>query len=111
MRSSRAAVMLAVTLVLATLDAAWGQGVTRTITGTVVDSANHKAVSQAEIYLGRLTTAQHTGDDGTFRVSVTAPKGQTAAVYRLVTRVREKPSNPRSYPTFTLPRGVALNSR
>jgi hypothetical protein len=49
--------------------------------------------------------------DGTFRVSVTAPKGQTAAVYRLVTRVREKPSNPRSYPTFTLPRGVALNSR
>jgi hypothetical protein len=49
--------------------------------------------------------------DGTFRVSVRAPKGQTAAVYRLVTRVREKPSNPRSYPTFTLPRGVALNSR
>jgi hypothetical protein len=49
--------------------------------------------------------------DGTFRVTVKAPKGQAAAVYRLTTRVREKPSNPRTYPTFTLPRGVALNTR
>jgi hypothetical protein len=49
--------------------------------------------------------------DGTFRVTVKAPKHQAAAVYRLVTRVREKPSNPRTYPTFTLPRGVALNTR
>jgi hypothetical protein len=49
--------------------------------------------------------------DGTFRVTVKAPAGQTAAVYRLATNVREKPSNPRTYPTFTLPRGVALNTR
>jgi hypothetical protein len=49
--------------------------------------------------------------DGTFRVTVKAPAGQAAAVYRLATDVREKPSNPRTYPTFTLPRGVALNSR
>jgi len=49
--------------------------------------------------------------DGTFRVTVKAPKGQAAAVYRLATYVREKPSNPRRYPTFTLPRGVALNTR
>jgi hypothetical protein len=49
--------------------------------------------------------------DGTFRVTVKAPRGQAAAVYRMVTRVREKASNPRSYPTFTLPRGVALNTR
>jgi hypothetical protein len=49
--------------------------------------------------------------DGTFRVTVKAPKGTTAAVYRLATYVREKASNPRKYPTFTLPRGVALNSR
>jgi hypothetical protein len=49
--------------------------------------------------------------DGTFRVTVKAPKGQAAAVYRLKTYVREKPSNPRRYPTFTLPRGVALNTR
>lgn len=49
--------------------------------------------------------------DGTFKVTVAAPKGQAAAVYRMATNVREKPSNPRSYPTFTLPRGVALNAR
>lgn len=49
--------------------------------------------------------------DGTFSISVPAPKGQSAAVYRLATSVREKASNPRSYPTFTLPRGVALNTR
>jgi hypothetical protein len=49
--------------------------------------------------------------DGTFSISVPAPKGQSAAVYRLATNVREKASNPRSYPTFTLPRGVALNTR
>jgi hypothetical protein len=49
--------------------------------------------------------------DGTFRIAVKAPSNQAAAVYRLVTRVREKPSNPRTYPTYTLPRGVALNSR
>jgi hypothetical protein len=49
--------------------------------------------------------------DGTFRVTVNAPKGQAAAVYRMVTSVREKASNPRSYPTYTLPRGVALNTR
>jgi hypothetical protein len=49
--------------------------------------------------------------DGTFRITVKAPQGQAAAVYRLATRVREKPSNPRTYPTFTLPRGVALTTR
>jgi hypothetical protein len=49
--------------------------------------------------------------DGTFSITVKAPAGQSAAVYRLVTRVREKLSNPRIYPTFTLPRGVKLNTR
>jgi hypothetical protein len=49
--------------------------------------------------------------DGTFSVAVKAPSGTAAAVYRLTTYVREKPSNPRRYPTFTLPRGVALNTR
>jgi hypothetical protein len=49
--------------------------------------------------------------DGTFRVTVKAPKGQAAAVYRMATSVREKASNPRTYPTFTLPRGVALDTR
>jgi hypothetical protein len=49
--------------------------------------------------------------DGTFRITVKAPRHAAAAVYRLATSVREKPSNPRNYPTFTLPRGVALNTR
>jgi hypothetical protein len=49
--------------------------------------------------------------DGTFTVTVKAPKRQAAAVYRMTTYVREKPSNPKKYPTFTLPRGVALNTR
>jgi hypothetical protein len=49
--------------------------------------------------------------DGTFKVTVKAPAGQAAAVYRMATSVREKASNPRSYPTFTLPRGVALSTR
>jgi hypothetical protein len=49
--------------------------------------------------------------DGTFDVTVKAPHGASAAVYRLATYVREKPSNPRKYPTYTLPRGVALNTR
>jgi hypothetical protein len=49
--------------------------------------------------------------DGTFKVTVKAPAGQAAAIYRMATSVREKASNPRSYPTFTLPRGVALNTR
>jgi hypothetical protein len=49
--------------------------------------------------------------DGTFRVTVKAPKGRAAAVYRLATYVREKATNPRKYPTFTLPRGVALTTR
>lgn len=46
--------------------------------------------------------------DGTFSVTVKAPKGLTAAVYRLATQVRKNTRNPKLYPTFTLPRGVDL---
>jgi hypothetical protein len=53
----------------------------------------------------------HPRSDGSFRVTVKAPKGRTAAVYRLQTRVRKYYSNPKTYPTFTLPRGVNLNKR
>jgi hypothetical protein len=61
--------MLGATLVLTAVHAAWGQGGSRAIKGTVVDSANQKPLSQAVIFLGRMTTAQRTGDDGTFRAS------------------------------------------
>jgi hypothetical protein len=47
-----------------------GQGATRTIKGTIVDSANHKPLSQAVLYLGRWSTAQRTGGSGTFRLTV-----------------------------------------
>lgn len=46
--------------------------------------------------------------DGTFSVSVPAPEGQSAAVYRLSTKVRATERNPKLFPTFTLPRGVNL---
>src|SRR2546426_7807124 len=73
MRPSTAGVMLAMTLVLTAVGAAPGQGGSRTIKGTVVDSANHKPVSQAVIHLRRMTTGQRTRDDGTVRVA--APQG------------------------------------
>jgi hypothetical protein len=45
---------------------------------------------------------------GRFRVTVAAPPNQLAAVYRLATRVRKHVKNRKTYPTFTLPRAVAL---
>lgn len=47
--------------------------------------------------------------DGTFRVTVAAPEGQLAAVYRLGTFVRKTAKNPKKFPTFTLPRAVDLS--
>jgi hypothetical protein len=46
--------------------------------------------------------------DGTFSVTVKAPPKQQAAVYRLATRVRKTMRNPKTFPTFTLPRYVDL---
>jgi len=46
--------------------------------------------------------------DGTFSVTVDAPDGQSAAVYRLASQVRKTTSNSKLFPTFTLPRGVNL---
>jgi hypothetical protein len=45
---------------------------------------------------------------GRFRVTVDAPGGELAAVYRLSTRVRRTQSNRKTFPTFTLPRAIAL---
>ena len=45
---------------------------------------------------------------GHFKITVGGPGSQQAAVYRLQTRVRKFTSNPRLYPTFTLPRYVDL---
>src|SRR3989442_5875359 len=73
--------MLATTLILTAMHAALVQGGSRTIKGTVVDSADHKPVAKAVIYLGRWSTAQRTGDEGRFRVS--APADRTLIMVRL----------------------------
>jgi hypothetical protein len=49
--------------------------------------------------------------DGRFEVTVTAPKGAIAAVYRLATHVPKTRKNPKRFPTFTLPTGIDLNQR
>ena len=46
--------------------------------------------------------------NGRFKITVGGPGSQQAAVYRLQTRVRKFVSNPKLYPTFTLPRYVDL---
>jgi len=45
---------------------------------------------------------------GRFKITVGGPGSQQAAVYRLQTRVRKFVSNPKLFPTFTLPRYVDL---
>ncbi len=46
--------------------------------------------------------------DGSFRVTLPAPRRGQAAAYRLQTRVRKFTTNPKTFPTFTLPRYVDL---
>jgi hypothetical protein len=45
---------------------------------------------------------------GRFSVTLGAPPSGQAAVYRLATMVRKNTRNPKLFPTFTLPRAVAL---
>jgi hypothetical protein len=45
---------------------------------------------------------------GRFRVTVPGPPSSQAAVFRMQNRVRKFASNPKMYPTFTLPRYVDL---
>jgi hypothetical protein len=68
MRRSTTRAMVTVAVLLTAGHAARAQDRLRTIKGTVVDSANHKPISLAAIFLGRLSTGQRTGNDGTFRV-------------------------------------------
>lgn len=45
---------------------------------------------------------------GAFRVTVDAPPKTLAATYRLATKVRKFASNPKLFPTYTLPRAVEV---
>jgi hypothetical protein len=80
MRPSIAGTIVALTLVVAAAHAAPGQSASRTLKGTVVDSANHKPISTVVVFLGRLPTGQRTGGDGTFRVP--APTGSLVLMVR-----------------------------
>ena len=87
-----------------------------TITGRVVrplttPRSTIRVIRRVSCHKALLVARVRPRPDGTFTITVKAPKNAAAAVYRLATYVREKPSNPRNYPTFTLPRGVALNTR
>lgn len=46
--------------------------------------------------------------NGTYRVVLDAPPGQTAAVYRMQTKVQKTKRNKKRFPTYTLPRAVNL---
>ncbi len=48
--------------------------------------------------------------NGTFRMTVAAPKDTAATVYRLGTSVRKTAANRKLFPTFTLPQGVDLTT-
>ncbi|HLZ44737.1 MAG TPA: hypothetical protein VKQ05_03570 [Gemmatimonadales bacterium] len=61
--------MMALILAGASAAGAAAQSPTRTIKGTVVDSANHKPLPSAAIYILRMPTGKRTGGDGAFRVS------------------------------------------
>ena len=46
---------------------------------------------------------------GRFSITLGGPPSGQAAVYRLATKVRKNKRNHKLFPTFTLPRAVALN--
>jgi hypothetical protein len=50
----------------------------------------------------------HPDSKGRFSVTLGAPPSGQAAVYRLATKVRKNAHNKKLFPTFTLPRAVAL---
>lgn len=56
-------------VILAGASAAAAQSPSRTIKGTVVDSANHKPLSQASVYVMRMPTGERSGGDGTFHIT------------------------------------------
>src|SRR2546428_14144356 len=68
MRSKSAQGFVGATGMLPAGSGGFAQSGSRTLKGTVVDSTNHKPISQAVIYAGRWT-AGSPGNDGTFGVT------------------------------------------
>ncbi len=87
-----------------------------TVAGRVELPLSHPAdtirlVRRVSCHKTVLVKAFRPASDGSFEVTVAAPKGATAAVYRLATHVPKTRKNPKRFPTFTLPAGIDLNQR
>ena len=83
------------------------------VTGTVVGPAR-RPQGRPAVELQRRVSCTRTESvakamprpNGSFRIAVDVPAGQSAAVYRLRTKVRPSAASKRAVNTFTLPRGV-----
>jgi hypothetical protein len=87
-----------------------------TVAGRVELPLSHPAdtirlVRRVSCHKTVLVTSFRPASDGSFEVTVPAPHGATAAVYRLATHVPKTRANPKRFPTFTLPAGIDLNQR
>ena len=69
-----------------------------------------KLVRRVSCHKTVLVKSFRPASDGTFEVTVAAPKGAAAAVYRLATHVPKTRKNPKRFPTFTLPRASTSTS-
>ncbi len=86
-----------------------------TIAGSVAGPRARRAKDREVVLTRRLSCRKYEvvgrgmpKSDGTFRITVDAPKGATAAVYRLRSKVQATRRNAKLFPTFTLPRAVDL---
>jgi hypothetical protein len=65
-------------------------------------------IVRRRVSCSRTVVARHVrpSRDGRFRVTLSGPPRTLAATYRFETKVRRKTTNPKLFPTFTLPRSV-----
>jgi hypothetical protein len=89
---------------------------TVTLTGQVIPPLTRSVseiVVQAQVSCTEWKTVarQHGQATGMFHVTVAAPGGQQAAVYRVSTAVRKNATSRKPFPTFSLPLAVRSNRR
>lgn len=83
------------------------------ISGRVIGPLTHPVAPiliQRRVSCTQLVTVKRIkpNADGTFKVSLTPPPNTQAAVYRAATQVQKVVTNPKQFPTFTLPRVVEI---
>lgn len=76
-------------------------GLARRAADRAIEVQRRRSCSSTEV-VARVKPAK----DGRFRVTLAAPAGERAAVYRLRAKVRRSAASPRLFDTFTLPRAV-----